>query len=446
MKRPLFWKLLLGSWITLLLLALGNAFVIWIFLKSSSGWAKGIIARAAQSEIAIAAQVFRAQGAEGVRALNAALQAGQHVYLRPGASNLTGWSGDTFTFSRIVTTPSGTYTLVHTTLGYSFFPQVAHFLSVPVQLLAVDFVAVSVFSVLIAGYLAGPIHRLRSGLKRVSDGDLSVRVYPSVARRRDEMAELALDFDRMAERLQQLLDAQERLLHDVSHEFRSPLTRLRLAVDLARQRPERALASLDRIEHEAQRLSDLVGEILTLSRAEFSAARSETYFDVADLVATAAADASFEAEPTGVAVRAEISNPQGEGDGPIINGSPELLRKGIDNLLRNAVKVSRSGQTVTVRLTTPSARDDKIRIEVIDEGPGVPESELNRIFEPFVRLDGQPQGSGYGLGLAIARSAAQAHNGAIWAANRPAGGLTITFELPVKVAASAQADASPASV
>jgi two-component system OmpR family sensor kinase len=151
---------------------------------------------------------------------------------------------------------------------------------VPLKLLLVDFVAVTIFAFLVARYLARPVQVLRGGLQRVATGDLSVRVGSNLADRRDEMADLAQHFDRMAERLQQLLQARDRLLHDVSHELRSPLTRLQLAVDLERQRSVCSAGSLDRIEHEAQRLGDLVEELLSLSRAEFTAATSDAYFAI----------------------------------------------------------------------------------------------------------------------------------------------------------------------
>ena len=302
---------------------------------------------------------------------------------------------------------------------------------IPLQLLVLDFGTLLVFSAFIARYLAEPIQRLSSGLAQMAGGDLTVRVASQLGRRRDELTDLARDFDRMAERLQHILESRERLLHDVSHEFRSPLTRLLLALDLARQHPERALASLDRIEYEAQRLSEMVGELLTMSRAELNADKSDTYFAVADLIDTIAADASFEAQAKQVAVKTDLPAAARAGAGLIIKGSPGLLRKGIENVVRNAVKFSRAGNTVSIRLTPSPVPGGRLRIEVSDEGSGVPDAALKRIFEPFVRLEGEAQaGSGFGLGLAIARSAAHAHDGEIWAANNPAGGLTVVIELP----------------
>lgn len=433
MKRPLFWKLLIGSWVTLIFVAVGNGWQVSSYSSSLAPWGEALIQRIERLELASAAQILTEQGPAGLVAFKARLPAGERLDVVEGVRPLQKFSELDLAVSQTVNTRWGVYTLTQRTPDSVVFPADVggSFLRLPLQLLAVDFIGVSLFSLLFAHYLAGPIQRLRTGLERMAEGDLTVRVYAQIARRRDEMAELARNFDLMAERMQQLLEARERLLHDVSHELRSPLTRLLLAVELAHQNPERTQASLERIENEAQRLSEMVSELLTLSRAEFSAARSETYFAIADLVATVAADASYEAEPKGVIVATVLPDPSTAGAGQVINGSPQLLRKGIDNVLRNAVRISQSGQTVTVRLTPAIGPGGKLRIEVSDQGPGVPEDALESIFEPFVRLDGEPQGGGFGLGLAIARSAAHAHNGAVRAANRSAGGLSVVFELPV---------------
>jgi two-component system OmpR family sensor kinase len=444
-KRPLFWKLLIGSWLALILVSCGNAFVFHLFVRSAGPWAEQIVGRVGRAELAAAAAALTNEGPSAAAAVGAHLPPSERLEIVPGVHAAPRTAAGRFRMTRVVPTSSGPYTLTYTTPLRGFFPPFPNLPHLPLELLAVDTVIVSIFSVLITMYLAGPIERLRAGLARVGEGDFGVRVYAQVARRRDEMAELARSFDLMAERLQQVLEARERLLHDVSHEFRSPLTRLLLAVELARRTPERSMASLERIEHEAQRLNAMVGELLTLSRAEFAAARSETWFAVADLLSALIADAAFEAEAKGVVVKAEPSAPGGDRVGPVINGSPELLRKGIDNVLRNAVKVSRPGQTVSVSLTAPAAAPGRLRIEVSDQGPGVPPAELKRIFEPFVRLEDQPPGGGFGLGLAIARSAAHAHNGTVRAVNRPDGGLTVVFELPVDAAAPVEADDQPAT-
>jgi two-component system OmpR family sensor kinase len=433
-KRPLFWKLLLSSWLTLILIALGNAWIFKLAARAFSPWVQSALQGYQGQQLGIAAALLASLGPQALDVF---------IHNLPPGDQLEALTGPVPApvkippyvrrASRVVHTVTGDVTLVYTSSAYQLFPRRPADLSrLPLELLLVDFVAITVFTVFFARYLAKPFQVLRTGLEHVAAGDLSVRVYKQLASRRDEMADLAQNFDLMAERTQQLLHARERLLHDVSHELRSPLTRLRLAVDLARQNPTRSLESLDRIEHETQRLSDLVDELLNLSRAEFNAARSEAYFAVTELLAAVVEDARFEAQAKGVEVKVEIPARFKDAAGPVINGSPELLRKGFDNVLRNAVKVSRASQTIDVRVDSPEPPSNRLRITVSDNGPGVPVDALERIFDPFVRLESQLPVSGYGLGLAIARSAALAHRGSVTAINRPAGGLSIVFDLPVQ--------------
>jgi two-component system OmpR family sensor kinase len=435
MKRPLFWKLLIGSWLTLILVALGNALVIRAASKSFIPWMHEAVQRFERRQVNMAAGLMESLGRPGLDAFAHNLPAGDELnVLTDSVDEQPSSTGPHLrSSSRIIHTASGNETLVYKSSVYQLLPPLPSTLSsLPMQLLFVEFVTISIFAVFFARYLARPVQVLRAGLERVAAGDLHVRAYKQLAPRRDEMADLAQNFDLMAERLQQLLHARERLLHDVSHELRSPLTRLRVAVDLARQNPSRSLESMDRIEQEIQRLSDLVDELLSLSRAEFNAAKSETYIAIAELVAAVAEDAKFEARAKGVEVRLEMPEQFTQGASPVTNGSPELLRKGFDNVLRNAVKVSAPGQTVTVRVDAPSTPSDQLRITVSDQGPGVPTESLDRIFEPFVRLESHSHLAGYGLGLAIARSAAQAHHGTVRAVNRSSGGLSIVFELPIR--------------
>ena len=431
MRSRLFWKILVTSWVIFILIALSNELVFLAAFPVILPWGAAVIDHFGRLELAAAAHILEVQGPAGVADFLARLppRSGQ-LDIIPGNTPITSTSKDAQTLSQVVHTPSGTFTLVFKMSPGLLPPTPPPLMRIPMHLLEVDFVALLLFSALIARYLAGPIQRLSSGLAQMAGGDLTVRVAAHLGRRRDELADLARDFDLMAERLQQNMESRERLLHDVSHEFRSPLTRLLLALDLARQNPQRLLMSLDRIEYEAQRLNEMVGELLTMSRAEFNTVRSDTYFAIADLIDTIAADARFEAETKEVTVKTDLPEPPGDGVGLIIKGSPGLLRKGIENVVRNAVRISQPGESVTVRLTLSTVSGGKLRIEVIDEGPGVPDDSLARIFEPFVRLESDAQAGGFGLGLAIARSAAHAHHGDIWAANNPGGGLTVAIELP----------------
>jgi two-component system, OmpR family, sensor kinase len=305
----------------------------------------------------------------------------------------------------------------------------------PLALLATGAITSLAFGALLAWYVARPIRHLRSAFASVSVGRFETRIAPLIGRRRDEVADLGRDFDRMAQQLQTLTAAQRSLLHDVSHELRSPLARLQAAIGLARQNPRKLESSLDRIEREAERLDELVGQLLTLSRLEARAVggpldRLERT-DVVDLVASIAADAAFEAEASG---RAVVFT----GDGEIpADVRVALLQRAVENVVRNAVKYTDEGSTVEVSVVAePSG--EALFICVADRGPGVAPAELERILEPFYRTaDGQP-GPGFGLGLAIARRAIEAHGGSVHARNRDGGGLVVEMRVPMHTERSAR--------
>lgn len=288
-------------------------------------------------------------------------------------------------------------------------------------------VASLIFSALLAWHFAQPIRLLRQSCEAVAQGDLAGRPSASMQRRRDELADLARDFERMTGRIKQLMDGQRRLLHDVSHELRSPLARLQLAIDLARQQPHKSMASMQRIEREAGRMEKLLGEVLTLSRleAEVEPGRTEA-IDLAELVDDVLEDARFEAdahqqqlvfEPAGLL--------------PVI-GNVSLLHRALENVLRNALRYSPDGSVVTVQT---ALEDGLVRVRVLDQGPGVVEQELEAIFEAFHRGESANRhgkgADGHGLGLAIARRALKSQGGGISARNRPEGGLCVEMWLPV---------------
>jgi two-component system, OmpR family, sensor kinase len=289
-------------------------------------------------------------------------------------------------------------------------------------LIAIGGVASLAVSALLAWYLARPIRSLRWAFRAAADGRLDTRVRPLMKGRRDEIADLGAEFDQMAQQLQKLVAAQRRLLHDVSHELRSPLARLQAAIGLARQDPARLGPSLDRIEREAARLDELVGEVLALARLEGGTAAGATEtVDLADLVAGIAADARFEAEATDRKLALESA------DHVLVRGRTELLHRAIENVVRNAVKYTAEATTVEIHLSSSGGR---ARLTVRDHGPGIPPADAERIFEPFYRSALSPSPEGFGLGLAIAYAAVAAHGGTIRAANAPSGGLLVTVELP----------------
>lgn len=282
---------------------------------------------------------------------------------------------------------------------------------------------------LLARYLTAPIERLRHATEAYAAGDLSQRVGPSLGKRRDEIVDLATAFDRMAERLSALMLSQKQLLRDVSHELRSPLSRLQAALGLARQRAGANPApELDRIEREIERLDELIGQLLSLARLE-----SDTQppapepVDLSELLQIVVSDAALEAQARHCSLHLEKRVPA------TIQGNAQLLHSALENVVRNAVKYTAGGTTVTLAMTRDPKRSGWLEISVCDRGPGVPEEMLTRLFEPFVRVgDARDRMSGgYGLGLAIAERAVRLHGGDISARNRPEGGLAVTIRLPV---------------
>jgi two-component system sensor histidine kinase CpxA len=252
-------------------------------------------------------------------------------------------------------------------------------------------------------------------VERFGQGDLAARAELG---RRDELGELAATFNRMADRIQTLLAAERRLLLDISHELRSPLARLGVAVELARSGEDRG-PTLDRIQKEADRLNALVGELLQVTRAEGDSAslRHET-IRLDELARDIVETNRIEATARGCELKLELS-----GAAPV-EGEPELLRRAMENVIRNAIRHAPAGSAVEVAVHGAS-------ISVRDHGPGVPERELGRIFDPFYRVENDRDRSsgGVGLGLAIARRAVELHKGAIRARNANPG-LLVEITLP----------------
>ena len=283
------------------------------------------------------------------------------------------------------------------------------------------------FSAGLAWYLARPLRHLRAASRRLAAGHWDTRVMPQIGSRRDEIADLGRDFDDMVERLQQLVAAQQRLLHDVSHELRSPLARLQLAIGLARQQPEKIPSSLARIETETERLDTLVGEILTLSRLEAGVGETKDEdFDIVALLREVADDAQFEAAAKQCEVRVTAAA------AVIITGREVLMQRALENVIRNAVNYTAAETRVDVSLERDVATG--IVIKVCDHGPGVPDADLPYLFDPFFRASGESQRDGYGLGLAIARRAVEAHHGSIRAFNNKPSGLCIEIVLSIQPA------------
>jgi two-component system sensor histidine kinase CpxA len=282
----------------------------------------------------------------------------------------------------------------------------------------------------LARYLTGPVVRLRAATKRLADGDLTARAgIPGKRQGGDEIAQLVSDFDTMAGRIEDLVNAQSRLLNDISHELRSPLARLNVALGLARQRSgAEMIPALDRMELEATRLNELIGRLLALARLEGGGEMGEKLpVRLADLIANIAADASYEAQGRNCQVKHEVV------DDCIVLGNPALLNSAIENVVRNAMRYTQEGTDVDIRLECAGTGNKaEAVIRVSDRGPGVPEVELGKLFRPFYRIDDARgrQTGGIGLGLAITERAVRLHGGSAHAANRPGGGLTVELRLP----------------
>jgi two-component system OmpR family sensor kinase len=304
-------------------------------------------------------------------------------------------------------------------------PSPLHF---PIEPIIGGLLASLAVAALLAWYVSKPIRFLRGAFDAAARGDLDARVGTGLGGRRDELADLGRDFDRTAAQLKGLMDGQRRLLHDVSHELRSPLARLQAAIGLVRQHPDNIDSAMDRIDREAERMDKLVDEILTLSRVEsgMSTRRDETV-EIAALVRNVVEDAAFEAHARSKAVTVDAD--VAALDTASVKGNAEMLHRALENIVRNAMRhAPERGKVAVAGTRNPVA--GTIAITVTDNGPGVAHSELGSIFEPFFRGSGAKDAQGHGLGLAIARRVIEAHGGRVEAANRAQGGLAVTVELP----------------
>jgi len=324
------------------------------------------------------------------------------------------------TWGRIVDGPSGKRYVFVTRLRQPYQPRRL----TPVQVITAIGIA-GLIAYLLALYLTSPLKKLRSTVQAFAQGNLEVRVSPALGKRRDEVTDLGRDFDHMAERISILIDSQKRLLADISHELRSPLARLSVALELARKNsPAGASGPLNRIEREAERLNELVGQLLALTRLESGAERVPAEIVLLEeLVQQIIDDANFEAKPLDKEVKIV------QLDKCRVNGSVELLRSAIENVVRNAIRYTAEGTAVEVGLYW---KLETAELTVRDHGPGVPEAELEHIFEPFYRVsEARDRASGgAGLGLSIADRTVKLHGGTIQARNVE-GGLLVIIRLPL---------------
>lgn len=273
-------------------------------------------------------------------------------------------------------------------------------------------------------YLTGPILRLREAAQQLAGGKLRTRAAASIERRGDELGALGRDFNTMATRMEELISRQRQLIFDVSHELRSPLARLNVALDLARGGKAGNLP-FEHMESDLLRLNEMIGRLLTIARLDTAEKPIEmTSVDMTDLVGQIADDARFEAQKRNVVVNMAAAEKYQ------VYGNAELLRSAIENVLRNAIRYTAAGTSVDVSLGT---RDrSKVLVVIHDHGKGVPETDLQRIFEPFYRVAEarDRESGGVGLGLAIADRVLRIHGGAIRAENVQPAGLQVVIEIP----------------
>ncbi|MGO9718298.1 MAG: ATP-binding protein [Steroidobacteraceae bacterium] len=288
-----------------------------------------------------------------------------------------------------------------------------------------DIVASLCSASLLAWLFSKPIRSLQSALTDAANGNLNVRIADRMGPGNDELKDLGVEFDRMISRLRTLIVAQRQLLKDVSHEMRSPIARVQAAIGLAIQQPDQAQTLMERIQRESARMDKLIGELLALSRLQADVDNQlDEEIELRELLSDIVDDAQFEAGANGRLIHVESQI-----DGTV-RGNVALLRRAVENVVRNAIKYSDPGSTVEVGMTLGAGRRAAI-ISVRDSGTGVPESDIEHIFDPFFRSSMHARKEGTGLGLAIAKRVIESHGGSIGASNVSGGGLHVNIELPL---------------
>ena len=291
--------------------------------------------------------------------------------------------------------------------------------------LFLTFIVISMACWWIARFVSRPLKHMEGTARSIAKGDTELRVADTIARRRDEVGQLAAAFNAMTDRLCQLLDRHNRLLRDISHDLRTPLARQRIAIELASDEGAEP-ALMESILRQNERLETMTGQILTLYRvSENGSAFEQQPVKPLALINRVLGDASDYAEQQGVDCKLVASD---DVAAVSILGDSGLLQRAFDNVLQNALDHTPPGQSVDVEL---SITKDQVEVSVADEGPGAPSDMLNQLFEPFFRADESRGGKGWGLGLSIARDIIRAHDGTVEARNREAGGLQVTVRLPV---------------
>ena len=298
-------------------------------------------------------------------------------------------------------------------------PNLYHF---PIVLtLTLAFVFTLAVSWLLARLYTRNLSKLNSALRHFGEGEFGTRVAAKLASADTEVADLASVFDRCAIRIEELINRQRRLFHDVSHEIRSPLARIDVALELAKRSPEAADKQLERIQKEVNNIDSLVDNLLTYARLDSDTDMPTDPIGLADIVAEVAENLQFEAQKKNVTVAFSI------GGDPVIEGNGTLLARAVENLTRNALRYSPDHSTITLSLVEES---EHYAVICRDQGPGMSDEDIAVMFNPFVRGSNEATGSGFGLGLAIAKRAVKRHGGTISARNADPCGLELTVRIP----------------
>ncbi|KIQ34914.1 sensor histidine kinase [Pseudomonas viridiflava] len=288
----------------------------------------------------------------------------------------------------------------------------------PLSALGIALVVLTLFSLFVTLSITRPLSRLRGAVHDLGQTSYQQHSLAQLANRRDEFGVLATDFNRMGARLQSLIGSQRQLLRDVSHELRSPLARLRIALALAeRAEPAEREKLWPRLGRECDRLEALISEILALARLDADFGSAEPV-DLDGLLHRLKNDTQLDGAEQTIQIQVQ-SDLQ-------LQGWPDMIERALDNLLRNALRFNPPGQSIDLQATRV---DNRIRLSVRDHGPGVAEEHLAQLGEPFYRAPGQTA-PGHGLGLAIARRAAERHGGSLTLGNHPEGGFIATLDLP----------------
>lgn len=291
----------------------------------------------------------------------------------------------------------------------------------PLSALGIALVVLTLFSLFVTLSITRPLSRLRGAVHDLGQTSYQQNSLARLAARRDEFGVLANDFNKMGARLQSLIGSQRQLLRDVSHELRSPLARLRIALALAeRAEPEQRQALWPRLTRECDRLEDLISEILALARVDAEQSHAEPV-DLNALLGSVRKDAQLSVPEQEIRLEAT--------PGLTLQGWPTLIERAVDNLVRNALRFNPPGQPIEIHAVREAGR---IILSVRDHGPGVADEHLAQLGEPFFRAPGQ-EAPGHGLGLAIARRAAERHGGNLVLGNHPQRGFVATLELPCEM-------------